>query len=65
MARTVPPWGTTQVDKIVKAWMEKNGIDPKLVSEYQIIRNASGLPEIRLMMYFKDSAESESVQEGN
>lgn len=65
MARTVPLWGATQVDKIVKAWMEKNGIDPDLVSEYRIIRPAGHLTEIQLMMYFNDSAESESVQEGN
>lgn len=54
MLRRVPLFGETRTDQIVKEWMELNGIDLNLVSEYRIVRSVSGIPQIELVMYFND-----------
>lgn len=62
MGKRIIPFGSSNIDAIVMEWLKNNGINPNIVSGYNIERNAGHFSTITLKCPFED--EPAEQQEG-
>jgi hypothetical protein len=55
--------GESETDAVVRRWLDRHGIDQKLVAGYSIFRHQGEVPRIALEMYFDDAPAADDAGE--
>lgn len=55
--RAFAPFGTSAVDRLVAAFLERNGVNPKDIIGYRLTRSIDDLGTIEFSMPFEDEPE--------
>jgi hypothetical protein len=58
------PFGSSPADAVVKAFLERKGINPRDVSGYVISRNARGVSAISVTMLFDEEPVAPESDKG-